>query len=142
METWEVSLQFYIGLFERGYRKSIVRLTNTNTDEGNVGDRIMAVFVDTSNKKLQIHCDVESEPLYQFTHPDLLMINYWYDLKIQKSFEKGEFLLRTTLNGTIINEKFLKYWQRPYDNVTIYAADGYFPPALKAWVDQLNITSG
>ena len=140
-ETWEVSLQFYISLFETGSFKNILRLTNTNTDSGNVGDRIFAICVHNVNQQLRFSYD-RTEGFANYLHAGKILANTWYNLRATQEFDRGEFMLRIFLNETMIHERALKYTPTLYDNVTVYMGDQFSPPPILGYVDQLNITTG
>ena len=143
-ETWEITLQFYIAMYETGLKKSILRLTNTNANKGNEGDRIPAIFVNSKMKELQVYFGLEGEEDILFVHRNVpLSTQTWHNLTVQKVFEKGEFLLRVSLEDTQIYEKNIENWPSTYENVSVYAGDQFFsPPAIMGYVDHINILSG
>ena len=150
LETWEVSLQFYITLFETGGLKNILRLTNTDTNSGNLGDRILAIWMRAESKQLHVYSEISHPPhnppdLYiinQFIHTDPLSANTWYNLTVRQFFDRGEFLLRVFLNEEQIHERLVRYTPKTYTNVTVYVSDQFNPPAIMGWVDNLTITTG
>ena len=143
-QTWEISLQLYISLFETGGLRSILRLSNTDTDSNNIGDRIFAVFLHEETQELRFYYDVKDEPvLFAFYgHVDKISANTWYTLRVEQVFDRGEFMLRIFLDGEMIKERALKYTPTTYDNVVVYMGDQFYPSPISGYVDQLNIKTG
>lgn len=140
-ETWEVSLQLYIALFETGI-KSILRLTNTDTDWGNTGDRLLAVFMDSEVQQLDIFYQVRDKS-FRYKHTNQLSANTWYNLTMRQDFDRGEFIIRIFIDGDMIYEDpVYQYLATTYADVKVYAGDMHFPPSILGWMDELNVTTG
>ena len=141
-ETWVVSFQFYIALFETGF-KSLLRLTNTDTNQGNPGDRILAIFMDSEDQLLNVVYERGDTRDTWYIHPDKLSARTWYNLTVRQDFDRGEFLVRIFIDGEMVEENpNQKHTARKYTNVTVYAGDMHYPPSILGWMDALNVTTG
>ena len=139
-ETWVASFQFYISLFETGL-KSILRITNTDADSGNTGDRILIVLMDGENQQLKVHYELRDATV-QYTYPNQTSANTWYNLTVRQDFDRGEFLFRIFINGEMVHENPIRIHNPTYTNVSVYAGDMFYTPSVLGWIDELNITTG
>ena len=141
-EVWEVSFQFYIALFETGQKKCLLRLTNTETNDGHEGDRIPAIFLHNENQQLEVQFGLDGSDNYNYLHKDKTSAKTWHNITVQRVLEKGEFYMRAILNEEMLFDRRLLFWPSTFDNVKVYVGDQFFPPAIRGWIDQLNITTG
>ena len=141
---YRVTFDLFISAFNRKSGGSVLRVTNTDTEKGNNGDQIIAMYVHNEERKFIFSLQKDYGNDWYYKHDDLTVkANTWYNVAISRVFVNGTFRERMFINDEMIKETWDQNYPDPFpfNNVAVYVGET-FKKAIPGYVDNLSITSG
>ena len=137
-EEFDISFELYIHKGQGISRRNVLRLTNTNDEKGNIGDRIVVfeVYGDLSKSIL----------LSDSTKPKSLILNEavpsqkWIPIRIQQAVIEGKFQLMFWVDGESAGGLMMDTPQ-VFNNTRVLLGDSY-TTALYGTIKNLTISTG
>ena len=125
-----------------GVLKSVIRLTNTNTDTGNFGDHLPALQMRRHLLGIKLFGARSTTQIYQGPAKikGLISPAEWVPIQIRQDIDGGVFKIMCYIDGQLkINEEIDRL--PPLENVTVYAGDNFMDP-LDAQIRDLIVETG
>ena len=142
-EEFDVSFELYIQkifAWQSGKWQSVIRLTNTNNDQGNFGDRLAMVMVHGGLEKIWFISPGNEFPTLGYTHKTAVATEAWIPIRIQQVLVDGGFKLIFWYDGVSVKE-FALDLPRVYNDTKIYAGDS-FRISITGAIKDLKISTG
>ena len=139
-----VTFDLFISAFNRKSGGSVLRVTNTDTQKGNNGDQIVALYVHNEQRKFIFSLQKDYGNYWYYTHEKLTVeANTWYQVEISRVFVNGTFWERMFIGGEMLNETWNQNYPDsfPFNDVSVYVGET-FTKAIPGYVDNLKIISG
>ena len=138
-KIYSITFDVYLTQFQPKEHKGIIRLTNTDGNWGEPGDRIMGVWTDDTESD-------SSKPLYIagagsfFITKTLYSLNQWIHVDIRQVLRDGSFFYIVTINNKTEHEVENKEPQ-VHEDLVLYTSDRFHEAAVGV-IRNINITSG
>ena len=143
-KIYSITFDVYFTQFLFGKHENIIRLTNTDGNCCNPGDRIMGVWIDKtksdSSKQLYIALNDMDGTRNYFITKTSYSLNQWIHVDVRQVLRDGSFFHIVTIDNKIEYEKKNKQPQ-DHENVIVYTSDTFFDAAV-GMIQNINITSG
>ena len=139
-EEFDVAFDLYIndGWGPNAWR-SVLRLTNTDNDKDNFGDRLAMFMVNGELTKVLFTSAANPSPHVPYSHVTTVPHSRWIPIRIQQKVIEDRFKLIYWYDGTAVKE-ILMDRPRVYNNTKVLAGDR-FKGALSGTLRNLTITT-
>ena len=121
----------------------MLRVTNTDTENGNDGDKIVIFNINNNDRKLVFNIqqgDVSNQWYYK--HPNItVQASTWYNVVIKTVYLTGSFRVRIYIDNVLIKENWFNEHPSTFNDVKVYVSEKFKKP-IAGWIDNLNITTG
>ena len=125
-----------------GMLRSVLRLTNTNTETGNFGDHLPAFQVRRHLLGIKLLGARSTSQNYGGTAniKDLIAPATWVPIQIRQDIDAGVFKIMCHIDGNLKIDAQIDRLP-PLENVTVFAGDNFMDP-LDAQIKDLIIETG
>ena len=140
-EEFDVSFELYVNKAPGTIAKrSVIRLTNTNKDKGNSGERLATIIVSTDLTRVHFSSAAEGPKDTTFKYTTSSLNSTWVTIRFQQAVIDDRFKLIFWYNGVAIRDEVI---DKPsvYNNTKVFVGDNFYPP-LPGTVKNLVITTG
>ena len=138
-EEFDVNFNLYISKEDQPNWRSVFRLTNTDNQQGNIGDRIALFEVYGDLSKASFYTDA-GKPSKSVLYNSTLASQTWIPVHIQQAVVDGRFKIMFWLDNTSVGELLMDRPQ-PLSDTKIFAGDP-FRIAMPGTIKNLNISTG
>ena len=138
-EQFDITFELYIhGEIHTNWR-NVLRLTNTNNKQGNIGDRI-AIFEVRGDLSEAILTTDAGKPSKSVLHNKTISAETWIPTRIQQAVVDNRFKMMLWFNNEEVGEILM---DRPQllNDTQIFAGDPY-TAVLPGTIKNLNISTG
>ena len=140
-EEFDVSFELYVNNAPApNAKRTVIRLTNTNNNKGNYGDRLATVVASGDLTKVFFTSAAEGVNFHVTHTTASLPKSTWIAIRVQQAVIEDRFKLIYWFNGVAVRETLIDL-PRVYNDTKVFVGDN-FKAALLGTVKNLRISTG